>query len=108
MRQRSKRFNPYRSISLIQDVAEDAVEVFNETYGVLLSAQVIGYDLRHAIDHGQHRHSMMDFFNDLEGETETFLDQTEGAFETDRRINGRLSVVYCNETSLTKCSKKSW
>lgn len=71
-----------------------------------LSVIDIGYDLRHSLDLAEQECSMADIYNDIEGSDALFVDLSEGAFETDRRISGRLNASFCLERSLTRCHKR--
>lgn len=90
--------------------AKEFAERNEEYFGSLgissLSVIDIGYDLRHSLDLVEQEHSMSDLHNDVEGSDALFMDLSEGAFETDRRINGRLSASFCFENSLTRCYKR--
>lgn len=103
MQQNKHRRFPYKSIQELADRNED---YFGTADIVSLSVVNIGYDLRHSIDLAEQEHSMLDFHNDIEGSIGLFMDLSDGAFETDRRIIGRLNASFNLENSLTRYFKR--
>lgn len=90
--------------------AKEFAERNEEYFGCLgitsLSVIDIGYDLRHSLDLMEQEHSMSDLHNDVEGSDDLFMDLSNGAFETDRRISERLNASFSFENPLTRCYKR--
>lgn len=105
MHQNNRRRFPYKAI---KEFAERNEDYFGSLGITSLSAIEIGYDLRHSLDVVEQELSMIDIHNDVEGSDALFMDLSDGAFETDRRISGRLSASFCFQNTLTRSYKRNF